>query len=238
LYTSLNAKFTLAARARAAEHARARRGAAAARPANCVEGLANLPLLVGLGSAGLQAGVVVCCDDWPAMLNGCFGWLSSLAPVAGPTESVAEEELAACEEASDEGPQLSTPALPQANNMDNYCHPCPQEVDEVPTRGGTRHANTGNLPTGGHRAMATQRECLFRVLIRQNGEQEVVPCVRNCRGQTCGRENGHICSEGPGALGGGKLEGHDRARSDRTFRGLVALATLLIARHHSSMSRR
>ena len=62
LYTSLNAKFTLAARARAAEHARARRGAAAARPANCVEGLANLPLLVGLGSAGLQAVVVVCCD--------------------------------------------------------------------------------------------------------------------------------------------------------------------------------
>ena len=172
------------------------------------------------------------------MLNRWFGWLSSPAPVAGPTESVAEEELAACEEASDEGPQLSTPALPRANNMDSYCHPCPQEVDEVPTRGGTRHANTGNLPTGGHRAMATQRECLFRVLIRQNGEQEVVPCVRNCRGQTCGRENGHICSEGSGPLGGGKLEGHDRARSDRTFRGLVALATLLIARHHSSMSRR
>ena len=91
----------LAARAPAAEHARERD---AARPrrvrAICVERVLNLPLLAGLGSAGLQAGVVVCCDDWPAMLNRWFGWLSSPAPVAGPTESVAEEELAACEEAS------------------------------------------------------------------------------------------------------------------------------------------
>ena len=62
LYTSLTTKFTLAARARAAEHARARRGAAAARPAICVERLANLPLLAGLGSVVVQAGVVVWCD--------------------------------------------------------------------------------------------------------------------------------------------------------------------------------
>ena len=59
LYTSLNAKFTLAARARAAEHERDEARAAAPRPANCVEGLGNLPLLAGLGSAEVQSGAVV-----------------------------------------------------------------------------------------------------------------------------------------------------------------------------------
>ena len=62
LITSLDAKFMLAARARVAERARARRGAAAARPEQCVERLANLPLLAHLASVVVRAGVVVCCD--------------------------------------------------------------------------------------------------------------------------------------------------------------------------------
>ena len=88
LYTSLNAKFTLAARARGGARTRARRGAAAARPANCVEGLANLPLLAGLGSAEVQSGVSACSGHLPAMLNRWLGWLSSSEPVPDPTESI------------------------------------------------------------------------------------------------------------------------------------------------------
>ena len=62
LITSLDAKLTLAARARAAEHARARDIARPRRVQQCVERLANLPLLAHLASVVVWAGVVVCCD--------------------------------------------------------------------------------------------------------------------------------------------------------------------------------
>ena len=179
LYTSLNDKFTLAARARAAEHARARRGAAAARPANCVERLANLPLLADLGSVVVQAGVVVCCDDWPAMLNGWFGWLSSLAPVAGPTESVAEEELAACGEASDEEALLGTHPVPHGSIAAVDCLSCVDQagkIDPPEEEGGT---SSGSENVSRHHTCDTQAPVLVRRAHRaQWWHQSSVVCSR------------------------------------------------------------
>ena len=83
LITSLDAKLTLAARARAAEHARARHAWPRRVLTQRVEEVANLPLLVRLASTVLLAAGAACPDHWPAMLNRWFGWLSSPEPVAG-----------------------------------------------------------------------------------------------------------------------------------------------------------
>ena len=73
LITSLDAQFMLAARALVAEHARARRGAAAARPEQCVERLANLPLLEHLAS------VVVRRNARGARGEKVFIWMNKLS---------------------------------------------------------------------------------------------------------------------------------------------------------------
>ena len=57
LITSLDANLTLAARARAAEHARAGDIAQPRRVEQCVERLANLLLLARLASVVMQAAV-------------------------------------------------------------------------------------------------------------------------------------------------------------------------------------
>eukprot|EP01043_Picozoa_sp_COSAG02_P035342 COSAG02_NODE_2525_length_8606_cov_5.841895_7_plen_863_part_01 len=215
LYTSLNAKFTLAARARAAEHARARRGAAAARPANCVEGLANLPLLAGLGSAEVQSGVSACSGHLPAMLNRWLGWLSSSEPVAGSAESGTSPALAACEESSHDEALLGTITVPQANTAAKSCPSCVDDGDEVSAREVLEGSSGSNQKLGNWQDGTERRQCLFAVLSDHKGGHRMVPCVRNCRGQRCGRDDGHICSKGPGAVGGGELTGSSKAKSDR-----------------------
>lgn len=96
LFTSLDSKFTLAARARAAEDGRAetRRGRGASRQG--VERVANLPLLARLASTVLLAAVPAFSDHWLVMLNRWFGWLSPPAPTIEPTASVAQVGLGAC----------------------------------------------------------------------------------------------------------------------------------------------
>ena len=118
LYTSLDAKLTLAAHARGGSRA-SRTRETWPRPRGvrrrCAERLANLPLLAGLGSAMFQTGDVACSDHWPAMPNRWFGWLSSPEPVAGSSEIVASHKYAGCEESSDEEALLGTIPVPQAN---------------------------------------------------------------------------------------------------------------------------
>ena len=102
LIASLDAKLTLAARARAAEHARARDIARPRRVQQCVERLANLPLLARLASTVLLAAVPAFSDHWLVMLNRWFGWLSSSEPVTGSAESLSSQVVVGVEEWTDE----------------------------------------------------------------------------------------------------------------------------------------
>ena len=215
LYTSLTTKFTLAARARAAEHTRARRGAAAARPAICVERLANLPLLAGLGRVVVQSGISACSGHLPAMLNRWLGWLSSSEPVPDPTESITPQALAAGEASSDEEALLGTHPVPQGAIAAAHCLPCVDQAGEIEPRKDEEGTSSGSEDVSHHQPVTAERHCLFAVLKARNGGITAVSCVRDCRGRSCGHDNGHMCSEGPGALGGGTLKGHDRAESDR-----------------------
>ena len=102
LFTSLDSKFTLAARARVGGRHTSETWRGHAASGQGVERVANSPLLARLASVVLLAAVAACSDHWPAMLNRWFGWLSSPAPTVEPTTSVTEEELGACEASSDE----------------------------------------------------------------------------------------------------------------------------------------
>ena len=173
-----------------------------------------MPLLADLGSVVVQAGVVVCCDDWPAMLNGWFGWPSSLAPVAGPTESVTSHALVACTESSDEEALLGTHPVPHGYIAAADCLSCVDQAGKIYPREEEGGTSSGSENVSRHQPVTAEPQCLFAVLTARNGGTKVVSCVRDCRGHNCGHDDGHICSEGPGALGGGTLKGHDRAESD------------------------
>ena len=189
LFTSLDSKFTLAARARAGGRhtSETRRGRGASGQG--VERVANLPLLARLASVVLLAAVAACSDHWPVMLNRWFGWLSSPAPTVEPTTSVTEEELGACEESSDEGSQLGSPAFPRAHNVDSCCRPCARQDDGVSARDNERHAGIDSSNFGDRRTPAVRSQCLFAVLTQRCAGHQVVPCVRGCRGQRSGRED-------------------------------------------------
>ena len=70
--------------------------------------------------------------------------------------------------------------------------------------------------------LASVKPCFLTVL-QQRSRRRTVPCVKikigsreiKCRGQSCGREDGHVCTVATSALDGGELTGNDRVRSDR-----------------------
>ena len=179
LYTSLTTKFTLAARARAAEHTRARRGAAAARPAICVERLANLPLLAGLGRVVVQSGMSACSGHLPAMLNRWLGWLSSSEPVTDPTESITPQALAAGEASSDEEALLGTHPVPQGAIAAAHCLPCVDQAGEIEPRKDEEGTSSGSENVSRHHTCDSRAPVLVRRAHRaQWWHQSSVVCSR------------------------------------------------------------
>ena len=95
------------------------------------------------------------------MLDRWFGWLSSPAPVAGPTELVTSQALAACRESSDEEALLGTHPVPQGPIAAPGCLPCVDQAGEIDPREEEGGTSSGSENVSRHQPVRAERQCLF-----------------------------------------------------------------------------
>jgi hypothetical protein len=127
----------------------------------------------------LLAAVAACSDHWPAMLNRWFGWLSSPAPVAGPTESVTSQALVACKESSDEEALLGTHPVPHGYIAAADCLSCVDQAGKIYPREEEGGTSSGSENVSRHHTCDTRAPVLVRRAHRaQWWHQSSVVCSR------------------------------------------------------------
>ena len=147
------------------------------------------------------------------------GWGSSQEPSAAaapPATPIADRPASSATEGDGEATQTGqrrpAPARLALRRSRSGEDPATERRAAVPKR--RKSSSTQQL--------ASVQPCFLTVL-QQRSRRRTVPCVKikigsreiKCRGQSCGREDGHVCTVATSALDGGELTGNDRVRSDR-----------------------
>ena len=146
------------------------------------------------------------------MLRRLFGWAESPEPAARSTAPAAQPAVEASGEEEGEEAQLAVRTVAEARTAVKRSRDDVDDEGEARAKASRGHASNSRWTIASE---GKQRCCFFTVLDQRKRGRAPVPCVQNCVGLRCLKEEGHVCSTSCGGLDGRELTDEFRVRSNR-----------------------